>query len=111
MTLPGLGQLLDDERKRDAVHVAIAPVTANEALQPGQHVGLVEPGNVDLIGRSDRPLGIVDPYLTEEVQAGQRCWMLLYPDSITDLRHVWTHPAFTVAARRIRGEHERANES
>ncbi len=47
-----LGQLIEDgERRRDAIHVAIAPVTAAQRLVPGQHVGLVREGNVEL----DRP--------------------------------------------------------
>ena len=39
---PRLGQLIEDgDRRRDAIHVAVAPVTAAERLAPGQHVGLV----------------------------------------------------------------------
>jgi hypothetical protein len=92
---PSLGRLIDDgERRRDAVHVAIAPVTASEALAPGQHVGFVREGDLELVGPAAEPLGVVDPFLREPVPKGQRFWLLLYPDTITGLRHVWTHPAF-----------------
>jgi hypothetical protein len=100
---PRLGQLVEDgERRRDAIHIAVAPVTAVERLAPGQHVGLVEAGNLERVGPCDRNIGVVDPFLTEDVEPGQRFWLLLYPGTITGLRHVWTHPAFTMAAAAIK---------
>jgi hypothetical protein len=36
----------------------------------------------------------VDPYLKSPVMPGQRFWLFLYPQSISSLRHVWSHPAF-----------------
>lgn len=89
-----LGVLLPDhEHRRDAVHIAIAPVTAAVELEPGQHVGLLE-GSKEFAGPSDKPLGVVDPFLKEPIQPNQRFWLFLYPETITGLRHVWTHPAF-----------------
>ena len=35
-----LGQLIDDDANRDAIHVAVAPVRAYVELQPGQHIRL-----------------------------------------------------------------------
>ena len=92
---PRLGQLIEDgDRRRDAIHIAVAPVTAAQRLAPGQHVGLVKEGNLELVGPCDRPVGVVDPFLREDVQPGQRFWLFMYPNTITSLRHVWTHPAF-----------------
>jgi hypothetical protein len=100
---PQLGRLIEDgERRRDAVHIALAPVTAADRLTPGQHVGFVQAGNVELVGRCDDNVGIVDPFLAEHVEPGQRFWLFLYPGTITGLRHVWTHPAFTAAAAAIK---------
>lgn len=100
---PRLGQIIEDgDRRRDAIHIAIAPVTAAERLTPGQHVGLVKRGNLELVGPCDRAIGVVDPFLTEDVEPGQRFWLFLYPGTITGLRHVWTHPAFTAAAEAVK---------
>jgi hypothetical protein len=100
---PRLGQLIEDgDRRRDAIHIAVAPVTAAERLLPGQHVGLVRRGDVELVGPCGDTIGIVDPFLEAEVEPGQRFWLFLYPGTITALRHVWTHPAFTKAAATVK---------
>ena len=100
---PRLGQLIEDgDRRRDAIHIAVAPVTAADRLAPGQHVGLVHEGNLELVGPCDRPIGAVDPFLAAEVEPGQRFWLFLYPGTITSLRHVWTHPVFTAAAAAVK---------
>ena len=100
---PRLGQLITDgDRRRDAIHVAVAPVTAAARLVPGQHVGLVQDGNTELVGPCDRTIGVVDPFLAADVEPGQRFWLFLYPGTITGLRHVWTHSVFTAAAAAVR---------
>ena len=40
------------------------------------------------------PVGIVDPFLKEPVEPGERFYIFLFPNTVTGLRHVWTHPAF-----------------
>lgn len=88
---PTLGKLAGEHEGRDAIHVAVAPAVAAETLTPGQHIGLHDDGRA---GPGVPPIGIVDPFLTSAVEEGQRFWLLLYPNTITSLRHVWTHPAF-----------------
>ena len=57
---PRLGRLIEDgDRRRDAIHIAVAPVTAAGRLAPGQHVGLVQDGNLELVGLCDQPLDVV----------------------------------------------------
>ncbi len=78
MTGPVLGQLAPADAGRDAIHVAVLPMMATRLLLPGQRL----------------KNGIVDPYLIDAVQPGQRFWLCLYPNTVSSLRHVWTHPAF-----------------
>jgi uncharacterized protein (TIGR02996 family) len=100
MNGPNLGSLIEDgDRRRDAIHIAVAPVTAAERLQPSQHVGLVS-HDTERVGAMRSPtscIGIVDPFLTQAVEEGQRFWLFLYPNTVTSLRHAWTHPAFTAS--------------
>lgn len=86
--------------KRDAVHVAIAPVTALEDLSPGQHVGLGDGG----ISANAEHIGIVDPFLTGRVTKGDRVYLMLYPNTVTSLRHEWTHPSFSLATDKAASE-------
>lgn len=93
-----LGKILASPGQRDAIHIAVAPVTAAERLRPGQHVGFVT-SSTEVVGASGTHIGIVDPFLTEDVLPKQRFFMCLYPNTITSLRHEWTHPAFGAVVR------------
>ncbi len=85
-----LGTILDADQKRDAIHLAVEPVIAGEWLAPGSDITVIKG-----VAWAKKPyLGIVDPFLPTEVQAGQRFWFVMYPRTVTSLRHVWSHPAF-----------------
>jgi hypothetical protein len=87
-----IGQLItEDYPQKDAIHIAVAPVTAGEKLNPGDHIGFLEGGTV---GEVENPIGIVDPFLKIPVKPDQRFWIFLYPKSTKNLRHDWEHPAF-----------------
>lgn len=94
-TLRALGKLIPEgaDAQRDAVHIAVAPVVADEVLQPGDRVAFVA-GSHKRVRRFGTTIGIIDPFLSDSVQPGQTCWLYLNPGSITSLRHDWTHPAF-----------------
>lgn len=87
----GIGKLITEERGRDAIHVAVAPVTAACVLEVGTHVSIDSDGKACL---GSHPIGIVDPFLKRSVKTGERFYLFLYPGSITSLRHEWIHPAF-----------------
>lgn len=85
-----LGQLIDANAKRDAIHVAILPAQAASLLWPGARIG------IDTNGKASPyvpvKIGIVDPFLNEEIQQDQWFYICLFPETVTSLRHVWTHP-------------------
>lgn len=99
-----LGRTIDGDKDRDAIHIAIAPVVADEKLAPGQDVGFVKVGDRTRVGICDKPIGIVDPFLKNMVFPDQKFWMLLYPNTITSLRHDWSHPAFVVCVDKSASE-------
>ncbi len=89
-----LGRLADSKAAKDAVHVAIIPVTCEHAkVHPGEPLK-VSYGAILKAGDGEWH-GIVDPFLTKPVMPGERFYMMLKPGSITSLRHDWDHPAFT----------------
>jgi hypothetical protein len=106
--IKSIGRLLKDgEGERDCVHVAIMPAIAAEDMSRGAEVGLVY-GTKNQISHKHKvyglkSIGIVDPYFglvnsenpgyTNLIRKGQRCWVFLFPGSITGLRHQWILPA------------------
>lgn len=99
-TTPKLGTFLEPhDSLRDAVHMAVAPVIAALPLNRGQRIGLVgvdKRTGCPLVGPCEEEnIGIVDPLLPrDEISVGEKFYIWLYPQTITSLRHVWTHPAF-----------------
>jgi hypothetical protein len=89
--LETLGMIHTRDEKRDAIHLAVMPVTAARALEPGEHIGVKD-------GRASNAymphVGIVDPFLGNGPMNGDRFWLVIYPRKIQSLRHVWSHPAF-----------------
>lgn len=99
---PTLGHLLHGNEERDAIHVAIFPAIAAEDMDPGSHVEIVDPAiKFPLVGptRGKNPIGIIDPFLTMQVKRDQCCYVLLYPRTVTGMRHEWSHPAFDEISR------------
>lgn len=82
---------------RDAIHVAVVPMVAAVELQPGQHVGLSDDGRATPDGDV---VGVVDPFRSDVVQAGGRFWLCLMPNTVTGMRHHWSHPLFADLDRR-----------
>jgi hypothetical protein len=90
--LDTLGEVIDETQKRDAIHLAVEPVTAGQRLAPGQHVKFNAEG--EAVAAFGDGIGIVDPFLRVLVEVGQNFWLVVYPRQISSLRHVWEHPSF-----------------
>ena len=97
--MTNIGQLITDKQEKDAIHIAVIPVTATTNLMPGEHVKLV-PGTQDTVTDIahdpdySKAIGVVDPFLRQSANVGSRFWLFLLPNTITSLRHDWTHPLF-----------------
>jgi len=93
-----IGRILSEDQswEKDAIHVPIYPVVAASILSPGTRVAFT-PGDefTTVVAAKDEEtpaVGVIDPFLEAPVQPGERCWMFLFPGTITQLRHDWTHP-------------------
>lgn len=92
-----LGTIPSGEEGRDAVHVAILPVRAREALIGGTPVKM-DAENQAVSCKVEDAIGVVDPFIKQgQLGAGSWFWLCLYPKTITGLRHVWEHPSFPLA--------------
>lgn len=89
---PTLGKPPGPDDRRDAIHVAIAPVVAAYLIIPGQRVGRMPDGT---FGSTGETIGVADPFRSDLIKQGERFWLLLDPGTVTGLRHCWSHPAFT----------------
>lgn len=89
--LETLGNIIDNNAERDAIHLAVEPIEAGQYLEVGQHVGIK---NGKAYAKGVKLLGIVDPFLNGNVHKGEKFWLIVYPRQITSLRHVWSHPDF-----------------
>jgi len=89
--LKTLGTKIDSNQARDAVHVACMPIQLQHDSKPGTHVGINSEGKADT--SVSQTIGILDPFIDEEyLNVGDWVWLMLYPRTITSLRHEWTHP-------------------
>lgn len=100
--LATLGTIITEKEKRDAIHLAVIPVVAGQALAAGADVYIGKDGcayHVQMFNKPYDYIGIVDPFLKSfddslPIKEGDRFWLVIYPRTITSLRHVWEHPAF-----------------
>lgn len=88
-----LGSLISGAEERDAIHIAVCPVVAAELLLPGERIGFAEGSQTEVV-RDPSGFGIVDPFLSVRLGKGDVFWAMLMPNTITSLRHEWTHPLF-----------------
>jgi hypothetical protein len=102
-----LGLIIEAGREafRDAAHIAVAPIKSGASrLSAGDHVKLAADGRAITTAGEDT-IGIVDPYLHTIVHENDTFWLFLYPGTITNLRHSWSHPAFAEEVAGMNGVH------
>lgn len=110
--LETLGMIHYKPEYRDAIHLAVEPVTAGEDLKVGAKIGILNgvafrTGTKVMIDLKEITVpyhGIVDPFLPEKklgdtdftygVLEGERFWFVMAPRQVRSLRHVWEHPDF-----------------
>lgn len=90
--VPKLGALITGPAERDAVHIAVVPITASRSHQPGDHVGVVRLESGELLSKVRDHIGVVDPFLKADVKKDQRFYLFLYPGTVVSLRHHYRHP-------------------
>lgn len=103
-----LGSLIPNisEVQRDAIHVAIVPLIAECDLYSGEQFKLLYGTTNRAISAGDNGIGIVDPFITDYrfINKGSAFWGLLFPGTITGMRHHWEHPAFSTVAEISKSE-------
>jgi hypothetical protein len=88
-------------RPRDAIHVAVVLVVAKEPLKAGQRISISDTSyhSGDYLGSafstetSGRYHGVVSPFIDPDttLTKGDVFWMIMKPNTVTDLRHAWSH--------------------
>lgn len=95
MAKPKVGQILDPEKEyvRDAIHVPIMEIISAGILTPGQKICIINGLAFPWIFNNHLPMvGVVDPYIMDDVQSGDKFYLFLKPESTTKLWHNWIHP-------------------
>lgn len=101
-----LGSLRSGGESRDAVHVAIFPIVCGEEpLMPGERIKLkYYYCDIAVPATADDAMGIVDPLLKQGLKKGDESWMVLYPNTVKNLRHNWDHPNIESEAEKASGD-------
>lgn len=86
------GRIITGKQHRDAIHVAVVPTVAAEDLLPGQKVKLNK--DKEAVGNQKNSVGLVDPWLSSTVKKGETFWLFVNPNTVTGMRHHWSHPVF-----------------
>lgn len=81
---------------KDAVHVAIVSVRAAHAMNPGTKCTINDNGEACSAG--NKGVGIADPFLKSIIKTGQNFNLLLNPDEVDNVQHIWDHNKFTFDA-------------
>ena len=84
---------------KDAIHIAIAQVSAGEELKAGDRVGFKDKEGI--VFKDATHIGLVDPFIQTPIKKDNLFYLFLYPNSVTSLTHQWEHPSFDRSPERI----------
>jgi hypothetical protein len=77
---------------RDAIHVAVVSLVSHGPLSRGDKVTWHHKGvSVRLCKYDEKEIGVVNPFLD---RTGGVVWVMLYPNTVTGMKHHWSHPDF-----------------
>lgn len=100
MSKPVMGRVLSSTKEytRDATHVPIIPVIADQPLHPGQKVKLYRGVNNQFFAKDAYPdnttMGVVDPFIVGTLNEGDKFYCWIKPNTVKDLWHEWKHSFF-----------------
>lgn len=84
---------------KDAIHIAIAQVSAGEELKAGDRVGFKDKEGI--VFKDATHIGLVDPFIQTSIKKDNLFYLFLYPNSVTSLTHQWEHPSFDRSPEKI----------
>lgn len=86
-----VGKTIKGDKARDAVHIGVIPAFSEDFLLAGDRVYIKEVvgDSIKVGNKGSKYVGIVDPFLTEELEANQKFWVFLAPNLSRELRHDW----------------------
>lgn len=90
-----LGKVPQELGMKDAVHVAIVSVRAAEAMEPGTKCSMNADGEAET--NNSKSIGVADPFLKKTILRGDYFNLVLNPDVVDNVTHVWDHPKFSFA--------------
>lgn len=100
MSKPVMGRILspNKEYNRDATHVPIIPVIADQPLSPGQKIKVYPGVNGKYFAKDAYPeetaIGVVDPFIKGMLKEGDIFYCWIKPNTTKELWHEWKHPLF-----------------
>lgn len=94
-----LGTVHVKDEGRDAVHLAVYQITLGQSISmwnKASKITIRENGRAYVFDESKdtKAYGILDPFIDQELNVGDKVWLVLFPGMITSLRHVWEHNFF-----------------
>lgn len=91
---PKVGSFLKAGEKKDAIHVAVIPVTTNNVFKPGTAVSVYYDIALKqfVVNTTGKKVGVIDPFLNRPTRYGDIVYLFLYPNTVKNLRHDWEHP-------------------